>query len=71
MTKITVDSERCKGCNICIEFCPKKVFVKSEKYSKKGVRVPDPVNVENCTVCRLCELLCPDMALDVDDESSK
>ena len=71
MYSIRVNPDYCKGCGICIEFCPKKVYVFSKKYSKKGVKTPVPVNVGECIGCRMCELMCPDMALDVsEDEGS-
>lgn len=70
---IHVDAELCKGCGLCIEFCPMKVFEKSKKLTKKGVHMPVPVNEEKCTKCRYCELICPDFAIhvEVEDEVKK
>ena len=65
---IKIDSELCKGCDICIELCPKHVYVKSSKENKKGVYLPFPENEKECNECHLCELLCPDQAITVDDE---
>lgn len=62
---IKIDSELCKGCDICIESCPKHVYVKSSKENKKGVYLPFPENEEECNKCHLCELLCPDQAITV------
>jgi len=64
---IKIDSELCKGCDICIENCPKHVYVKSSKENKKGVYLPFPENDKECNECHLCELLCPDQAITVDD----
>lgn len=66
--KIHVDEKGCKGCGICIEFCPKKVYVFSKKLNKQGVRNPDPVNEKECIGCRICEVMCPDMAIEVEEE---
>ncbi|MBZ9571176.1 ferredoxin family protein [Methanobrevibacter sp. TMH8] len=66
---IKIDSELCKGCDICIASCPKHVYVKSSKENKKGVYLPCPENEEECTKCHLCELLCPDQAITVEDNN--
>ena len=65
---ITVDENLCKGCNICTEFCPRKIYRASEKLNKKGVHVPITENEEKCTKCQLCSLMCPDQAIEVDEE---
>ena len=59
--KVTINSKWCKGCGICIAFCPKAVLGEGE--GGKAV-VIDP---EACTGCRLCELRCPDFAIVLDE----
>ncbi len=49
--------EWCKGCGICIEYCPKSVLGAREDGKVKVV------NAEDCVQCRLCELRCPDYAI--------
>lgn len=68
MNMITVNKNLCKGCNICTEFCPQKVYEQSEKLNKKGIRLPIPKNEEKCKKCGLCALLCPDQAIKVDEK---
>lgn len=65
---IIVDSNLCKGCDICIITCPKDVYAKSEKVNTKNVYVPYASNEDNCTYCGLCELSCPDQAIYVEKE---
>jgi 2-oxoglutarate ferredoxin oxidoreductase subunit delta len=48
----------CKGCNVCVSFCPKHVL---ELKSGKVVAA----RPEDCIGCRLCELRCPDYAIEV------
>ncbi len=47
----------CKGCGICIAFCPKGVLAADEDGQ------PQVVAPEKCTGCRMCELRCPDFAI--------
>ncbi|MBN1138529.1 MAG: 4Fe-4S binding protein [Anaerolineae bacterium] len=49
----------CKGCGICIEFCPQKVF---ESNGQGRTKVAHP---ERCTACMWCSTHCPDMAITV------
>jgi len=34
--KIIIDTERCKGCGLCVPVCPKNDIVISERSNKKG-----------------------------------
>ncbi|WP_456472326.1 4Fe-4S dicluster domain-containing protein [Methanocaldococcus sp.] len=61
--KIIVNKELCKGCYICINFCPKKVFVVDKEMNDKGIYPSKPENVEKCSNCKICELMCPDQAI--------
>lgn len=65
--KVYIIEERCKGCNFCIEFCPKNVLEESEKYNSKGYHPPEVVNPDDCVDCQLCELICPEFAIYVLD----
>ncbi len=68
---IKVDEKLCKGCNICSEFCPQKVYEQSKELDSKGVHLPVPKNEEKCRKCNLCALMCPDQAIYVGDEENK
>ncbi|MDR2669150.1 MAG: 4Fe-4S binding protein [Desulfovibrio sp.] len=53
----------CKGCGICVAFCPRKALhLVGEKCTVDPVR---------CVLCGLCELYCPDLAITVDPEAVK
>ncbi|MDR3564088.1 MAG: 4Fe-4S binding protein [Negativicutes bacterium] len=52
----------CKSCGVCIAYCPKKVL----GFDDAGkISVIDP---EACIGCRMCELRCPDFAIDVEGD---
>lgn len=59
---IEINKKLCKQCEICVYFCPQKVFALDDDSS------PKVVDLEACTGCRLCELKCPDFAIDVELE---
>jgi 2-oxoglutarate ferredoxin oxidoreductase subunit delta len=53
----------CKGCAICVSFCPKQVLALNDE-GKATV-----VDAERCSVCFQCEMRCPDFAITVETES--
>ncbi|MCK4764451.1 MAG: 4Fe-4S binding protein [Candidatus Aminicenantes bacterium] len=65
---ITINEELCKGCEICTDFCPKKVLASSNTINKKGYYLPAATHKDKCTGCRLCELMCPELAILISKE---
>jgi 2-oxoglutarate ferredoxin oxidoreductase subunit delta len=54
--ELVIIEEWCKGCGICVEFCPVKIL----ELKNGRVRLTD---ADKCTKCGLCELRCPDFAI--------
>lgn len=48
----------CKGCHICIDFCPTKVLAMHPNGNH-----PVVVAGEKCTACHFCDTHCPDLAI--------
>ncbi len=65
---ISIDDNYCKGCEICINACPKDVFAISQKRNKYGTLIPCVAEKENCIACKLCEIMCPDGCINVETE---
>jgi 2-oxoglutarate ferredoxin oxidoreductase subunit delta len=58
-SKVAVDLDLCKACGICIKLCPEGVFDADEQ------AMPVIARPSDCTACLLCELHCPDFAIEV------
>ncbi len=61
--KIYIDSVVCKGCGLCIHYCPRHLFELSDRHNEKGYSVVQVRDTDECTACRLCEIGCPDLAI--------
>lgn len=69
MTIITFHEELCKGCQLCISVCPKKLIALSERLNKKGYLIPVVQEPEKCTGCAICARMCPDVAIKIEKEN--
>jgi 2-oxoglutarate ferredoxin oxidoreductase subunit delta len=63
--KLIIDSQRCKGCQICIVQCKKGVLVMGNKINKLGYRYAEAEHIESCTACGICAEMCPDVVIEV------
>lgn len=64
---IQIDTERCKGCSLCIAFCPQDCIRLSDDLNLKGYFVAAFDSTRECTACRNCALMCPDAAIEVNE----
>ena len=60
-----IDQERCKGCGLCVEVCPKNVLEIADEVSVKGYFPAYQARPEDCIHCAICCTMCPDVAITI------
>lgn len=60
---VRIDTEACKGCELCVTACPPGVLTMSAAANTTGYRYPELH--DGCTGCTACQLVCPDYVFDV------
>ncbi len=65
MPRVEIDRDRCKGCELCVNACPKGVLGMSTEINLKGYFYSEVVNPEACIGCKICATTCPDVAIEV------
>lgn len=63
MEAVEINVAWCKGCGICVAFCPKKALSLVDEKAQ--------VDPELCIACGMCELYCPDLAIVVSKPPKK
>ncbi|MGN9909009.1 4Fe-4S dicluster domain-containing protein [Phytohabitans sp. LJ34] len=60
---LVIDTEKCKGCELCVAACPPNVLEMSTAVNDMGYRYPE-LN-PGCTGCTACQMVCPDFVFAV------
>ncbi|OJU09719.1 MAG: 2-oxoacid:acceptor oxidoreductase [Clostridiales bacterium 43-6] len=67
MNQVTIFEDRCKGCELCIQVCPKKILkLTDEKLNAKGYHFCEMTDEDACIACAMCAQMCPDVAIKVE-----
>lgn len=67
MAKITINENVCKGCELCVTACPRKLIALSkDKINAKGYHPAHLTDESQCIGCSMCALMCPDVAITVE-----
>lgn len=65
--KITFDYEKCKGCVLCVAFCPTKILtLDKSKINEKGYNLITVTDPDKCIGCSFCAIMCPDSVITVE-----
>jgi 4Fe-4S ferredoxin len=65
---LTLNKNRCTGCGICTEICPREAITVTKVPKAEGEEAKTPtatINEEECNYCGMCEAICPFGALTV------
>jgi 2-oxoglutarate ferredoxin oxidoreductase subunit delta len=68
MPRVNFREDRCKGCGLCINVCPKKIISFSKGLNIKGYH-PAAITDEKmkeCIGCASCGKMCPDCVITVE-----
>ena len=67
MAKVTFREDRCKGCGLCVEVCPKKIVeLKNDVLNAKGYHPAGVTDADKCIGCAFCATICPDCVIKVE-----
>ena len=63
--KVIFNREKCKGCELCASFCPKKIIEMDTQVNAKGYCPAKITRQEECIGCQSCATVCPDCAIEI------
>lgn len=64
---VSFKEERCKGCQLCVKFCPVHIIaLNKDKVNNKGYTPAGILNMDKCVACKNCETICPDLVISVE-----
>ena len=66
--KVIFNRERCKGCELCKSFCPKKLIEMDTQVNARGYCPAMMTDQTQCIGCQSCALVCPDGAIAIYEE---
>ncbi len=70
MNKVTFNTERCKGCGLCIDACPKKILeIAKDVLNAKGYHPARMTEQDKCIACAMCAMMCPDCVIKVEKDA--
>jgi len=65
VAKIIIDQKKCKGCLLCVSFCPKGSIKADECLNQQGIKPVKFNKNSQCLGCAMCAIICPDCCIEV------
>jgi 2-oxoglutarate ferredoxin oxidoreductase subunit delta len=65
MAKVIIDNKLCKGCSLCVSVCPVHIISLCGELNSEGYQPAHIEEMEKCTACLSCALICPDTAIEI------
>ena len=67
MAFVTITTDRCKGCGLCVQVCPKNVLALDQGVlNRKGYNPAAVADGGACIGCAMCAVICPDAVIRVE-----
>lgn len=64
--RLDIHEDLCKGCRLCVEFCPKGVLaMTTDRLNSKGQPFAECIHADACIGCQSCTLICPDAVIEL------
>ena len=63
--RVSIDRERCKGCELCISVCPRHLLIMTATLNHKGYHVSESAHPDECIGCLKCARMCPEAAIEI------
>ncbi len=65
MARVSIDEGLCKGCELCIPFCPYDSLAMTKHLNEHGLRMAHFKEGNPCSGCSHCALMCPEAAIEI------
>lgn len=63
---VTIDQNRCKGCDLCVVACPTNVLqLQPKDVNDRGYHYAYTADPDACIGCASCAMVCPDACFTV------
>lgn len=67
MVKLTFQTDRCKGCGLCVAACPKGLIaIAGDRINRNGHHPAELTDPHACVGCASCAMMCPDCVIVVE-----
>lgn len=63
MSRIVIADDLCRGCGLCVAFCPRNTLRLAARFNRDGLRPVEYVDPDLCVGCGTCATMCPHVAI--------